>query len=157
MPLTRRTFAGLFAMGSRALASTGEFFEHKVLRRPYVWQSRLITKPGYQWRSLTLHIQHKQPVRVIVRNPDIPESLVEVTVPPTPSLGPYGVQSVRGFDAGLGLTVRIESKTPFQFERGDAAFMIHAARIKEWTNIHGHSLGAESDMGPTFVTEELKA
>lgn len=151
MSITRRAFAGLVGAGGSARG----FFEHKILRRPYAWRSQVIARPGYQWRGLRIHVTHTVPIRVSVSSPG-KESLAEMTVRPTSLPGPYNIQSVVGLDAALGLVIAIESSKPFEFRGVEMHLMIHSERIKEWTRIHGESLGASSDMGNTWLIERIE-
>lgn len=155
MSLTRRSFAGLLALGSSALARTSGYVEHRIFRRPWTWDSALIQKPGYEWRSLSIFVDHTAPLRVIVRRPGL-ESLVEAMIQPSYSgMGPYRVQSIVGLKADGGITVRLESSQEFKLHRIISRFSIESGRIRTWVDEHHQTLGNDSEMGRTFIVDEM--
>lgn len=77
MEFSRRGFAQLLAGIGPAIAQAKDVTVHRVLKRPYRWQSESFRKDGFQFASMTIRIETTPgPVRIKIGVPGQP-SLTE--------------------------------------------------------------------------------
>lgn len=134
--LTRRMFGGLLVLAGRAWGQTTDFVSHRIMRRPYVWQSFEMARKGHDWWSLWLAVEARAPVRVTISRPGAAESLVEALVQPARAKS-MGVSSVRDLSAEGPITVRIESAKPFLIGGVDACYVLKRTVIRERNRTEG--------------------
>ena len=127
MDFSRRGFAQLLAGIGPALAQAKDVTVHRVLKRPYRWQSESFRKDGFQFASMMIRIETTPgPVRIKMGVPG-QESLTEGynMIPMSPwsyrvtpstlcrqrfdSAAPFG-----GLNACIDLRVWVEANRPFK-------------------------------------------
>lgn len=123
-----KLFSGAVAAGGSAVAATGGFVRHRILRRPYRHVERVEAVP----RKLldALHVQCGQvnaPLRIKVTQPSNPESLLEVTVAPR-SGECFQLLGVHGYREEEDTWVEIESRKPFKVKYITMSHMFPAFR-----------------------------
>jgi hypothetical protein len=135
MEFSRRLFTQLLAGIGPALAQAKEVTVHRVLKRPYRWQSESFRKDGFQFTSMMLRIESTPgPVRIKIGVPGEPSLTEGTNVIPQPFICGYSFKATglavkpdtlcrqrfdstapfNGLNANIDLRVWVESQRPFK-------------------------------------------